>query len=165
MKKSILLSVFGVVSIILFSFSSKSFLRKSSTNSFEITNGTGENIDSLAIYPHDSMEAHLVVLEGGTFTPNEKETFLIDGVDGDYDIVFHVINGQCFKNEFIVVEGGKADEVDLNNTKSDEGDLTKIKADNDSFISNTNIQPQMIIRRGIIVKRVAAGNVQSVSGK
>ena len=165
MKKSILLSVFGVVSIILFSFSSKSFLRKSSTNSFEITNGTGENIDSLAIYPHDSMEAHLVVLEGGTFTPNEKETFLIDGVERDYDIVFHETNGLYCKNEFIVVEGGKADEVDLNNTKSDEGDLTKIKADDDSFISNTNIQSLMMIRKGVIVQRVAKGNIQSVMVK
>jgi len=164
MKKSILISVFGVVSIILFSFSSKSFLSKSESNSysFEITNGTGENIDSLAIYSHDSKDAHLVVLEGGTFTPNEKETFLIDGVEGDYDIVFHIINGQCYKNDFIVVEGGKADEVDLNNTKSDEGDLTNFKPDEDSFIGNSYSQPLMMMRRGVIVKRVTAGQIQSV---
>jgi hypothetical protein len=165
MKKNILLSVFGVVSIILFSFSSRSFLRKSSTIDFEITNGTGENIDSIAIYPHDSNDMHLVVLKGGTFTPNEIETYTIDGVDGDYDIVFHETNGKYLKNDFIVVDGGKADEVDLNNTKSDEGDLTKIKADEDGFIGITNIQSLMMMRRGVILQKTTKGNIQSVMVK
>jgi hypothetical protein len=100
MEKIILLSVFGIVSIILFSFSSRSFLRKSVANSFEITNGTGERIDSLAIFSHGSDIMHLVVLEGGALEPNEKETFTIDGVEGDYYIVFHEINGKYFENDF-----------------------------------------------------------------
>lgn len=153
MKKSILLSVFGVVSIILFSFSSKSFLRKSEQINFEITNGTGENIDSLAIYSHGSNDMHLVVLEGGALNPNEIETFTIDGVEGDYDIVFHETNGLYLKNEFTADKVGyttfKEDEDGLTNFKADEGDLTNFIAD-ESVLTNTTYSQQPLVRKGML---------------
>jgi hypothetical protein len=150
MKKSILLSVFGVVSIILFSFSSKSFLHKFEPINFEITNGTGENIDSLAIFSHGSNDMHLVVLEGGALNPNEIETFTIDGVEGDYDIVFHETNGLYLKNEFTADkgdksdEGGKAYDVIPNKSKAGEGDLTDFKADEVDLVSTTYNQPPSV---------------------
>ncbi len=170
MKKSILLSAFGVVSIILFSFSSKSFLRKSEANSFEITNGTGERIDSLAIYSHGSDIVHLVVLEGGALEPNEIETFTIDGVDGDYDIVFHETNGKYFEHDFKadqgdkVDEGGKADDVIPNKSKAGEGDLTNFiedesglsnfKADERYLISTRNSQTTYAKRRRSLLREI-----------
>jgi hypothetical protein len=153
MKKSILFSAFGVVSIILFSFSSRSFLRKSSTIDFEITNGTGENIDSLAIFSHGSNDMHLVVLEGGALNPNEIETYTIDGVDGDYDIVFHETNGLYCKNEFTVDESDpktfKANEGSPTNFKADEGDLTNFIAD-ESVLTNTTYSQQPLVRKGML---------------
>jgi len=99
-NKFFMLSLLTIATITLLSFSYKSL-----ADTWDLTNNEDYDMVALAVYDHDNDEAHVLILEDGDeLKAGETQTFEVDGIEGDYDILGLTTEGEVVEFDFTADE-------------------------------------------------------------
>ena len=99
-NKFFMLSLLTIATITLLSFSYKSL-----ADTWDLTNNEDYDMVALGVYDHDNDEAHVLILEDGDeLKAGETQTFEVDGIEGDYDILGLTTEGEVVEFDFTADE-------------------------------------------------------------
>jgi hypothetical protein len=99
-NKFFMLSLLTIATITLLSFSYKSLAEQ-----YELTNDEDYDMVALGVYDHDNDEVHVLVFEeGDELKSGETQSFDVDGIEGDYDILGLTTEGEVVEFDFTADE-------------------------------------------------------------